>query len=150
MEELKILFHSKNRLKGITIIELLLTIALISLTGYLIIVKSSSISSKLEIKELNGLIKTINNVKTQSIISRESQSVILNFDDNSYSCNGTEQVYQLKYLKFDEIATNRKELIFTNTGKPGFNTAGTIILKGKNKNYKITVTPVTGKVNHEY
>lgn len=149
MDKLKILsFYQKNKkLKGVTLLELIVTIGIISILSSLLIVNSSLIDNSIEKKELKQLERTINNTRNYSIVSRQSQNIEFDFENNSYTSTADGNICKLKVLTLNKEGSNLDSFKFTKTGSPSYKGAGTIKIIGKNKTYNISVTPVTGKVN---
>lgn len=149
MAKLKIFqFSQKNRkIKGVTLIEMVVTICIISILCYLLIIKSSFLDQKLEDKELKELEISINNTRNYAIVTRKSQNISFDFLNNSYTTSFDNQIYNLKKLELKEPLSNRQSFTFTKNGSPSYSGAGKISLKGIKSNFTISVTPVTGKVN---
>lgn len=149
MDRLKTLFsYQKNKkLKGVTLIELVVIVGIISILSFLLLFNSSLIEDSIEKKELKQLERAINNTRNYSIVSRKSQSIDFDFESNSYISTTDGNSCKLKNLTLNKKESNLNSFKFTKNGSPSYEGAGTIRIDGKNKNYKISVTPVTGKVN---
>lgn len=145
-----------KKLKGVTLIELVLTIAIISILINLLIIKSSTFDYKKEKAELKLIITSIKNTKNAAISSRTRQSIEFDFVDSTFVSTMENKQVLLKFLKIKSShpKTNTNKFIFTENGAPGMNingtnSSGTIIFEGKKNLYRISVEPVTGKVNME-
>ncbi len=101
MAKLKIFqFLQRNRkMKGVTLIEMVVTICIISILCYLLIIKSSFLDQKLEAKELKELEISINNTRNYAIVTRKSQNISFDFLNNSYTTSFDNQIYNLKKLE---------------------------------------------------
>jgi type II secretory pathway pseudopilin PulG len=141
------LLNKNKKIGGVTLIELVITIGIISLLSYLIIVKSFFISNKLEKIELKQIESSINSTRNYSIVTRKPQSITFNFVNNNYINSLEQEAIKLKKLKLNKDKSNIETFSFTKNGSPTYKGAGTIFLIGEKKEYSIAVTPVTGKVN---
>ena len=136
-----------KKVRGITLVELIITIGIISLISYLLIVKSFVISNRLEEIELKQIVNSINNTRNHSIITRKPQSITFNFINNNYTNSLDQEIIKLKKLELNRRKSNIETFTFTKNGSPAFKGSGTIFLSGEIEEYVIAVTPVTGKVN---
>lgn len=139
-----------KKTKGFTLIELILVITimaiLFSVSGinYQI---TDKIKSKNQIYELKY---NINQIKRYSQIHRFNGSIEIKED--GYIINFKNKSEEIKFNKLINLeSTNLSVISFTSKGKPSFknnvNSAGTIVYSIGDTRYKITIEPVTGKVN---
>lgn len=148
MFRLKNLLSIQNKkLKGITLIELILVIGILAILSSIILINSNLISDKLEKRELEQIVISIKNIKHSSISSRREEKITFDFSGNSYKLSNSNETVELKHLKLTKEGSNRDSFYFTKNGRTGFEGAGTIVLTGENETYKIVVTPVTGRVS---
>ncbi|KXA30381.1 prepilin-type cleavage/methylation protein [Peptoniphilus harei] len=136
--------------EAFTLIELVICIGIILLLlsiGGLNFKIRDRVQAREQVKELALDLKflknysQINNIRTSMNLSDEGYSI--NFGDNT------------KTVKFNSLvnleSTNLEKITFSNKGKPSYleekSSAGTINFSVVNKKYKITIQPVTGKVN---
>ena len=141
-----------KKFKAFTLIELIITIGItliILSIGMLNFNVRDKIEAKEQIRTLAIDIKfaknyaQVNNCRTN--VKIKDDGYVLNFDGKT------------KSIKFNKLlklkSTNVRDIKFTSDGKPSYrdsnNSAGTIIYTiGDKKPIKITVEPVTGKVNY--
>lgn len=76
----------------------------------------------------------------------------MDLSDEGYSINFGEKTKTVKFNSLVKLeSTNLDKITFSNKGKPSYleekSSAGTINFSVVNKKYKITIQPVTGKVN---
>lgn len=134
--------------KGLTLIELLLTVSIISIL-LLITIPKLKVVERIKVKnDIKNIYTNINKCRNLAISS--SKEATIDFQSKgqyTYSIKGKNIV--VKYSPFINISdySNKKIFKFTKRGVPGIEGAGTIIFTTDRCNYKITVEPVTGKVN---
>lgn len=141
-----------KKIKGFTLIELVIVIAIISILSVFALLNSKNFNTYLEKQELKSIIININQTKNFALSSRERQSVA--FNDNTYTSSIKNEEFEFKKLEFLQGESNTNEIIFTENGRPAMSdsnnpTAGTIAFKGKEKIYLIKLRPVTGKIRVE-
>lgn len=76
----------------------------------------------------------------------------MTLDDRGYSIKFDTKSKEVKFNSLLKLeSTNLSEITFSKKGKPSYindkSSAGTIIFSIGDKRYKITIQPVTGKVN---
>lgn len=140
------LFQNK-KIKGVTLIELILVIGILSILSTMILINSDLVSKKLEKKELEQIVISIKNIKHSSITNRKSESITFDFSNNSYKLSNSNDVIELKHLELIKEGSNRDSFYFTKNGRTGFEGSGTIMINGESESYKIVVTPVTGRIS---
>ena len=136
--------------KAFTLIELIISIGIIlvllSIGGLNFKIKDR-VQAREQVKELALDLKflknysQINNIRTSMDLSEEGYSI--NFGEKT------------KTVKFNSLvkleSTNLEKITFSRKGKPSYlnekSSAGTINFSVVNNKYKITIQPVTGKVN---
>lgn len=141
-----------KKVKGFTLIELVIVIAIISILSAFALLNSKNFNTYLEKQELKSIIININQTKNFALSSRERQSVT--FNERTYTSSIKNEEFELKKIEFLQGESNTKEFIFTENGRPAMNdsnnpTAGTIAFKGKEKTYLLKLRPVTGKIGIE-
>lgn len=141
-----------RKVKGLTIIELIITIAILAILTSLVLLNSRSFNNYLERQELKAIVISINQTKNYALSTRERQSI--SFSQKNYKSSINNEEVELKKLELDEGESNTKEFIFTENARPAMDddlkpTAGTLAFKGKDKSYKIILRPVTGKIRIE-
>lgn len=141
-----------RRLKGLTIVELIITIAILAILTSLILLNTRSFNNYLEKKELKSIVIIINQTKNYALSTRERQSI--SFSNKSYKSSVNNEEVELEKLEFLPEESNTSEFIFTENARPAMNdslnpTAGTMTFKGKDKSYKVILRPVTGKIRIE-
>ena len=136
--------------KAFTLIELVISIGIILVLlsiGGLNFKIRDRIQAREQVKELALDLKflknysQINNIRTSMDLS-----------DEGYSLNFGEKTKTVKFNSLVKLeSTNLEKITFSRKGKPSYlderSSAGTINFSVVNKNYKITIQPVTGKVN---
>lgn len=139
-----------KKTRGFTLIELVLVITimliLFSVSGI-----NYKVTDRMEAKnQIYELKYNINEIKRYSQIHRYKGSIEIK--DDGYVINFKDKSEEIKFNKLVNFeSTNLSVISFTSKGKPSFknnvNSAGTIVYTIGNKQYKITIEPVTGKVN---
>ncbi len=139
-----------KKTRGFTLIELVLVITimliLFSVSGI-----NYKVTDRMEAKnQIYELKYNINEIKRYSQIHRYKGSIEIK--DDGYVINFKDKSEEIKFNKLVNLeSTNLSVISFTSKGKPSFknnvNSAGTIVYTIGNKQYKITIEPVTGKVN---
>ena len=76
----------------------------------------------------------------------------MDLSDEGYSINFGEKTKTVKFNSLVKLeSTNLEKITFSNKGKPSYleekSSAGTIFFSIGDRKYKITIQPVTGKVN---
>ncbi|KXB70787.1 type II secretion system protein [Peptoniphilus sp. DNF00840] len=136
--------------KAFTLIELVICIGIILLLfsiGGLNFKIRDRVQAREQIKELALDLKflknysQINNIRTSLTLS-----------DGGYSINFGEKEKTVKFNSLVKLeSTNLDKITFSRKGKPSYleekSSAGTMIFSIGDKKYKITIQPVTGKVN---
>lgn len=129
--------------KGFTFIELVIVL------GIFVILFSVGINSiyglngykeKLEVK---NFMYEINSARSYAISHRKSTRIAL--DENSYTVFYDENG-ETHNLPNGMSLNTGEDIVFTNRGRASKNTPRTVIIKGKNKNYTLTIQVVSGKV----
>lgn len=142
-----------NKNRGITLIELIIVISIMSVVLLISTLKGNIILNYKERKELKEFKNDFNYARNKAVIESTRYSVMLRPEKNSYTIykhkNFKEIVERKELINGIKIkSTNIKgnEIIFNRSGSPEI--AGTIYLENKKgKKIRITVTPATGKVN---
>lgn len=133
--------------RGFTLIELILVISIIS-----VILSALSLSfSKKEVykakKDLSNIKRNLEVSRNMAITKRKMSSV--KFYENKYiiNCGNFSREYEYSNLLIKSNMSNINNVVFTKNGIPDFNGSGTIVFILKDDFYKITIEPITGKVN---
>lgn len=141
-----------RKIKGLTLVELIITIAIVSILTSLVLLNSRSFNNYLEKQELKSIVISINQTKNYALSTRQRQNII--FTNKIFKSSVNNEEIELKKLELVEAESNTKEFIFTENARPTMDdnlnpTAGTLVFKGKDKSYKIILRPVTGKIRIE-
>lgn len=136
--------------KGFSLLELILVMAIIAIILSVGMFKSNPLETykaKNQIKEL-----ALNIDYVRNFAQKTGQRSSLVIDTNGYYFELGGEKTEIKFSKYLEVyESNLSKITFTELGKPAFpkqeNTSGHIIFKIKNKFYKLSIVPVTGKVN---
>lgn len=150
MEKLKILLLliKNQKTKGVTILELIITIGILSMLLLLVMINTNLISNRLAETELKIIERSINTTRNMSISSRTRHKIEFQSESVYYTSynNETNELKELK-INFTHPLSNKNSFTFTEKGSTAYDGSGTIILEGKNESYSISVTPAVGKVN---
>lgn len=142
-----------NNTKGVTLIEILIVISIVSILVLITFLKGSFLNNFKENQELREFKYDIEYARNRAIVESTSYSIKINRKENyysisSYSNSGQNIIKKKEFIKgIRVISTNilNDEIIFGYSGAP--RTSGTIYLKNrKGKKIEITILPVTGKV----
>lgn len=138
--------------KGFTLIELVITLA-ITMILLSIGMINFNVRDKIEAREqIKSLALDIKFLKNYAQVNNCKTSVTI--EDDGYKMVFGDKSKAVKFNKLVKLKkTNVRNINFTSGGKPSYfdnkNSAGTIIYSiGDKKSIKITVEPVTGKVNY--
>lgn len=146
--------NSMNNEKGITLIELILTLFIVSILVAISIPKSSFISNYKEKKELMEFKKDIVYARNKAVCEVGLYKIDIWLRRNYYvvyklAADGWELVKRKEFksrLKFKSNYPIKTEIIFNSSGAP--NKGNSIfLLNGKGQTIKMTILPATGKVN---
>lgn len=136
--------------KAFTLIELVISIGIILVLlsiGGLNFKIRDRVQAREQVKELALDLKFL---KNYSQINNLRTSMTLN--DQGYSMKFGKKSKEVKFNSLLKLeSTNLREITFSKKGKPSYvnekSSAGTMIFSIGDKKYKITIQPVTGKVN---
>ena len=138
--------------KGFTLIELVITLA-ITMILLSIGMINFNVRDKIEAREqIKSLALDIKFLKNYAQVNNCKTSIKI--EDDGYKMVFGSNTKAVKFNKLVKLkSTNVRNINFTSGGKPSYvasnNSAGTIIYSiGDKKSIKITVEPVTGKVNY--
>lgn len=141
-----------KKFRGFTLIELVISIAIIMIL-FSIASLNFNVRDKIEAKQqIKTLALDIKFLKNYAQVNNCRTSI--NIGDHGYSLNCGEKSKSVKFNKLLKLkSTNVRIINFTSMGKPSYlsknNSAGTIIYSiNDKKTIRITVQPVTGKVNY--
>lgn len=138
-----------HKYKAFSLIEIVIVIAIISLTSYLVLFSYNLKQSHKEKIELERFLIDIKNTKYSSINNKEKSSFkIVSGNKYSYIQNGSANLVSLDNIIINITKTNIDEVSFTKNGIPNFESPGTIYLDCEiNGTFIVTITPVTGNIN---
>lgn len=139
--------------RGITLIELIVVISLLSLLLSIPIIKGNNILNYKERKELREFKNDINYARNRAVVESKLYSVDIRPNSNTYLIfkysNFPETIKKKEFtsgIKLKSTNIKNNELVFNYSGAP--KDSGTIYLENrKGERISITVTPATGKVN---
>jgi len=143
--------------RGVTLLELILCISIIAIILSIPVFNIDVFLNLKEKNELKEFITDINYARNRSIIESARHSVFLNIDKNSYTIykhtSSMPKIVKKKEfthgIQLKSTNVRDKEIMFTQIGVPSH--TGEVILKNrKGEKTKITITPVTGRVNVYY
>ncbi len=140
--------------KAFTLMELILVVALISILSCILIPNTNIFHNLKEKQEIREFRKDILLTRNRAIINQSNYYIKLVFDDNKYVIRGLANNDTIKSKTFTSglklsRRTNLTDLLFEGSGKAG--KSGTIyITNRKNKEYIITISPITGSVAVKY
>lgn len=142
--------------RGITLIELIMVISILSMVLLIPISKGNIILNSKEKKELKEFKNDLNYARNKAVVESIRYSIMLKPKDNCYIIyKHTPYKHEIERKKFtsgikiDTTNIDFHEVVFNYSGAP--EKAGTIYLKDKKGNkIEITVTPATGKINIKY
>lgn len=133
-----------KKTKGFTLIELILTIAILGLLVGVGALRYDFLTNYQEKIEIESVLRTINEARNASITSGYVHTVTFAKDENMVQVNREGEVVErlnLKKLQIKKLESFR----FSTTGAPS--KAGTYYIHGNKKEYIITIEIATGKVN---
>ena len=137
-----------KRLKGYTLIELIIVLALFGILLNLTFLKFSVLDKFKTKQELKQLRRDILYARNQAIVKGKAYYFELDYDKNGYYILIDGE--KIKIVSFESglklVRTSFKTVIFERTGVPS--KAGTIVLKSKEgKRFEARITPIVAKVN---
>lgn len=134
----------KNREKSFTLIELVISIVLISVFFTVVRINIQNKNDSLGLEEINNVYEILNNAKTVSIDRKKE--VVLNFDSNKNSLSVDGLNYKVEDIKFKYISLDEDvKIVFSKSGIPS--KGDTVHFKLNKRRYDITVRPATGFVD---
>lgn len=145
-----ILAPLKNKkVNGVTTIELIVTISILTILLSLILLNTKSIENRQINLDLKIIEREIISTRNISITSRNRNHI--EFLEDSYYTTYDSQFKKLEKLRFNRIhpLCNTNIFSFTELGRPTNTGAGTLIFTYKDKIFKFSLTPAVGKVNLE-
>lgn len=134
--------------RGFTLIELVTSLAIIAILAAVVIMKIPSLDGMKEKEEVRQIERNLNYARRLAIASGRDVNFYLDEESYSYQDPSTkeETKVDLEYLTLQVmLADSKKPIAFKENGS--INNAGSIKILGNDKNYKITIVPVTGKIN---
>lgn len=138
------------KVRGFSLLELIMVMAIMAILLSVGIFKANPLETYKAKNQIKELALNIDYVRNFSQRTGTRSSLLINNEGYSFDLGGEKN--EIKFSKLLEVyEKNLDKITFTELGKPAFpkesNTSGHIIFKIKDKFYKITVVPVTGKVN---
>lgn len=133
--------------KGFTLIELVIILAIVSILFSITSLSFKNSNYYSAKKELQMIKKDLEFTRNLSMArAKESEFLI---DENQYEITCGDFKEKKEFSKYLVLTSkgNTKSFQFSKRGTPKFAGSGTIMFMIKDKDYKITVEPVTGKVN---
>lgn len=132
--------------RAFTLIELIVTLAIISLISSVILIKSGLIQKLQEKKEIENLQADINYCREKSLVTGYKYKI--NIDSNNYAIKRADDNEMVKEVYFKYIKANTKNtFVFRPTGS--VEGASTIYFSSSNKKYSIIVSPIAGRIRYE-
>src|SRR5699024_647160 len=139
------------RQRGYTLIETLLVIALISIVLGITLPKTNYFMDIKELRELENFKRDLMFTRNRAIMESKNYTVQFNVSQNSYSVRPENNIHKRITTKFasgiriDDL-NNVTSFTFMYNGTT--KDSGTLYLRNrKNKKYKVSVSPVTGRIN---
>ena len=137
--------------KGYTLIEILIVVALFSILLSICFPNLSLFQNIREKQEISEFKKDLLFARNNAILENKRYIVYFYYDTNSYSIKTSENSPTIKSKTFDHglKLNGDKEVVgsFVFTPSGTTDNSGTIYIDTiKNKNYIITLTPVTGRI----
>ena len=132
--------------RAFTLIELIITLAIISMIASVIMIKTGIISKFEEKKEVENIISDFNYCREKSLATGNDFEMQLKGDNYKiikWSDNTSVKEVNLKYL----TSLKTYSMTFKPTGSVG--KANTIVVNSKYNTYKIVVSPIAGRIRSE-
>lgn len=145
-----------NKIKGVTLVELLITLAIISIISSIVLPKTNIVCKYKEKAELREFKNDIVYARNMAICKSKKYFVRINFKENYYLIYTVKGVTK-EYIKKKELSSGltfkrpldnseKVEISFNSTGAPS--NARTICLVSRYGDiYSVAVTPATGRIN---
>ena len=143
--------------RGVTLLELILCISIIAIILSIPVFNIDVFLNLKEKKELKEFITDINYARNRAIIESARHSIFLSIDKNFYiiykHTSSMPKIVKKKEfthgIQLKSTTVKDKEIMFSQIGVPSY--TGEIILENrKGEKIRITVIPITGKVNIYY
>ena len=144
---------SRHRIRGFTLLELLVVLAVISLIIGLAAPRFSGALPGAQVKSAAlGLAAALRAARSHAIGGNQEAVLTLNVESRRYSMTGENKTHHLPDDLEVALATARSELYDDGTGgfrffPDGSSTGGRITLTGDNREYQIDVDWLTGKIS---
>ncbi|SHG98571.1 prepilin-type N-terminal cleavage/methylation domain-containing protein [Anaerosphaera aminiphila DSM 21120] len=133
--------------RGFTLIELVAVISILLILTTIGLNKSSIVENYRAKQDINMIYKDIRSARNLAMSNKKMATVSFN-KDNSYTISCGDYMERKRYSqKIKLMSKNIENIGFTKRGAATQNGSGTFIFLLLNREYKITVEPVTGKVN---
>lgn len=123
-----------------------MVIFIMSLVAGIVIINTDFLLQYKERNELKTVVLELNVARNSALLTGEKNSVNFNFGENSYK-NKDGENKKLKYLKLSKNKSNIRKFEFTKSGSTSSKGSGTIVLLGRENEYRISVEPIIGNVN---
>lgn len=137
--------------RAYTLLELVLVMAIMAILLTAISLKADVVEKYRAKQQIKELVLDLNYVR--NFAEKTNTRTSLNITDKGYSftlADEKKDVIFSKYIKITEKNVN--DIKFTGLGKPAFpkssNTSGHIYFQIDDKKYRVTIVPVTGKINY--
>lgn len=132
--------------RAFTLIELIVSLAIISLISSIILIKSGVIPKLQERKEMENLQADINYCREKSLVTGFSYEIEILKD--SYKISREDDNKFVKEVYFKHVKANVDNIfVFRPTGSVRW--ASKIYFTSKNNEYSIIVAPIAGRIRNE-
>lgn len=129
--------------KGFTLLEILLTVSLLLIILSVAWIKFQPMFSIQENQEIRQLVRDLNFARNIAIHTHQSASIQI-IDNTQYQLVYKDHVTQRKCKRIRLVNYPADDIKYLPTGAPALNY--TIQVRGRTKNYRVTSTVATGKV----
>ena len=138
--------------RAFTLLEMVVVLAILATVIGIVALKGQLFKNFHERKELKNIVQLIETGKKIAVSGNIRTQVVFDYDRQKITLFQMQEVVFIPYdsielekVKLSRHKTPLETLDFTENGTPV--KGGTFFLKFSDKNFKITIRPVTGKVN---
>ena len=144
-----------SRLRGFTLLELIVVLFIIVLGFSVVGINLSSGNNSTEVKAAaRDIVSALRYARGQALMTHEETTVALNLAENTYTVSGRDKIYIIPEAIAVTVVTAQSELTGEGLGNirffaDGSSTGGRITLERPNTTWQIDINWLTGQIELE-